>query len=377
MALVQKHYSEGDYFEENFLHNKELSEFCFLKPEILHSKLSLDYGDYQQTCGSHIVGHNKEKCFEDRMDEFLLERCNMALQTSSLPPLVLSDLYSPKNSPLISPAAHSKRLDPSFIVQSFVDPQLFSDKDIDQTSLVSHEMQLLSPPYSSIQYDKNFTTNLASRGSEKSDQNELALAADCCPQLHGNFKNSIHQLSSQIFSPPVSPRSTTPMSIGGHSQTMTCFNKPPFDQFMVNASFNGKEQGSVAFSNEMVDKLVTFGRFSARKTMVSLETISSFIQGPEKSDGKFVCLYNGCLKRFGRKYNIQSHIQTHLSDRPYSCPICHARFVRHHDLKRHVKIHGDQKPYVCPCGKSFVRTDALKRHRIRGICKGSICEKKI
>ncbi|KAK7206257.1 hypothetical protein BZA70DRAFT_276155 [Myxozyma melibiosi] len=94
-----------------------------------------------------------------------------------------------------------------------------------------------------------------------------------------------------------------------------------------------------------------------------------YITGPN-TDGKYTCNYNGCGKLFGKRYNIRTHIQTHLSDKPHSCSQCGARFVRQHDLRRHAKIHTDAKQYVCQCGKGFTRRDALTRHRLRQICVG-------
>ncbi|KAK4122018.1 hypothetical protein N657DRAFT_665248 [Parathielavia appendiculata] len=107
------------------------------------------------------------------------------------------------------------------------------------------------------------------------------------------------------------------------------------------------------------------------ETGVTLEDIAAFIQGPDPSDGKWRCLYEGCNKPFGRKENIKSHVQTHLNDRQYQCPTCKKCFVRQHDLKRHAKIHTGIKPYPCECGNSFARHDALTRHRQRGMCIGA------
>jgi len=104
---------------------------------------------------------------------------------------------------------------------------------------------------------------------------------------------------------------------------------------------------------------------------ITMEEIASFIDGPEPSDGKWVCLYEGCAKRFGRKENIKSHVQTHLGDRQFRCVVCKKCFVRQHDLKRHSKIHTGVKPYPCLCGNSFARHDALTRHRQRGMCIGA------
>lgn len=106
-------------------------------------------------------------------------------------------------------------------------------------------------------------------------------------------------------------------------------------------------------------------------TGVTIDDITAYIQGPDPSDGKWVCLYEECGKRFGRKENIKSHVQTHLNDRQYQCPSCQKCFVRQHDLKRHAKIHTGIKPYPCECGNSFARHDALTRHRQRGMCIGA------
>ncbi|KAG4304270.1 hypothetical protein PORY_002245 [Pneumocystis oryctolagi] len=351
-------------------------EFYFLKSDASNSKLSPNYTDYSNTyelqAYKYVDGNDKSKYFGEEIDDFLLNKCNITMEDPLLPSHVLTDMYSSKNSHLFPSNTQPEVLGTSIEMQNAIDPNLFSEKDAQKVSSVSDKMQLLSPPYSSVQYDENFARNFRRNGYKEQNQKDFQPLTDHCSQLRNDFRTSIHQLASQIFSPPTSPKSNTVMDFGDPSQGITYFEKSPFNQFLLTVPFNNKDQHNTTSSNGIVGKSTTFGRFSSRRTMVSLEAISSFIQGPEKSDGKFVCLYNGCLKRFGRKYNIQSHIQTHLSDRPYCCPVCRARFVRHHDLKRHVKIHGDQKPYCCPCGKSFVRADALKRHRVRGICKGSI-----
>ncbi|CCU74187.1 C2H2 type zinc finger containing protein [Blumeria hordei DH14] len=76
------------------------------------------------------------------------------------------------------------------------------------------------------------------------------------------------------------------------------------------------------------------------ETGVTIDDIASFISGPDPLDGgKWLCMYPECNKRFGRKENIKSHVQTHLGDRQFQCPYCQKCFVRQHDLKRHAKIH--------------------------------------
>ncbi|KAK6953530.1 hypothetical protein Daesc_005835 [Daldinia eschscholtzii] len=106
-------------------------------------------------------------------------------------------------------------------------------------------------------------------------------------------------------------------------------------------------------------------------TGITLEDIHQYIQGPDPRDNKWTCTFEDCNKKFGRKENIKSHVQTHLNDRQYKCPTCHKCFVRQHDLKRHAKIHTGIKPYPCECGNSFARHDALTRHKQRGMCIGA------
>ncbi|KAG0668480.1 Metallothionein expression activator [Maudiozyma exigua] len=92
----------------------------------------------------------------------------------------------------------------------------------------------------------------------------------------------------------------------------------------------------------------------------------------ELPDKLFQCLYPGCGKAFKRRYNVRSHIQTHLQDRPYECDFegCGKAFVRNHDLMRHKHTH-EKKPFICPCGKRFLKESAMMSHRSKMICSGS------
>ena len=106
-------------------------------------------------------------------------------------------------------------------------------------------------------------------------------------------------------------------------------------------------------------------------TGVSSEEVAALIEHDPNSN-TFTCLFEGCgRKGFQRRENVRSHVQTHLGDRQYKCMHCSKTFVRPHDLKRHAKIHSGVKPYSCACGQTFVRQDALTRHRQRGSCSGA------
>lgn len=111
---------------------------------------------------------------------------------------------------------------------------------------------------------------------------------------------------------------------------------------------------------------------SIEDTGISAEEVQQYISDQNPVDGKWTCLFDGCYKKFGRKENIKSHVQTHLGDRQFKCNHCGKCFVRQHDLKRHAKIHSGDKPHKCPCGNGFARQDALTRHRQRGVCDGAL-----
>lgn len=83
---------------------------------------------------------------------------------------------------------------------------------------------------------------------------------------------------------------------------------------------------------------------------------------------RYRCLLPECGRIFPRKTAIESHIQTHLEDKPFVCrepdwcaldldacftvtvltlDLSNAAFVRQHDLRRHERIHSGNKPFSC------------------------------
>lgn len=95
--------------------------------------------------------------------------------------------------------------------------------------------------------------------------------------------------------------------------------------------------------------------------------LDRYWEGPDENK-VFTCTYKNCGKKFTRRYNVRSHIQTHLSDRPFTCSYCPKSFVRQHDLNRHVKSHMVSKHCKCKCGKEFTRVEGYRKHLSLGIC---------
>lgn len=109
-------------------------------------------------------------------------------------------------------------------------------------------------------------------------------------------------------------------------------------------------------------------RKTVKKTsLLPAGELDRYWEGPDE-DMVFTCTYKNCGKKFTRRYNVRSHIQTHLSDRPFSCSYCPKSFVRQHDLNRHVKSHLVSKHCRCKCGREFTRVEGYKKHLTNGVC---------
>lgn len=189
-------------------------------------------------------------------------------------------------------------------------------------------------------------------------------------KMEGGFEGDF--LSADELSQHPTPE-TQQMGSFGHG----CDNQTEFES-LEDAVANHRQRKSMHRRTESVASIASAASIASiniedtkTETGVTSEEITQFIQSPDTSEGKWVCLFEDCGKEFGRKENIKSHVQTHLNDRQYQCPTCSKCFVRQHDLKRHAKIHTGIKPYPCECGNSFARHDALTRHRQRGMCIGA------
>ncbi|EDO14684.1 hypothetical protein Kpol_344p4 [Vanderwaltozyma polyspora DSM 70294] len=110
-------------------------------------------------------------------------------------------------------------------------------------------------------------------------------------------------------------------------------------------------------------------KITRKLTTLPRGTIDIYVK--ELSERAYECLYPNCHKIFKRRYNIRSHIQTHLKDRPYICDFqeCNKSFVRNHDLVRHKKSHSKRK-LICVCGKKFNKEETYLAHKSKKNCNG-------
>lgn len=199
--------------------------------------------------------------------------------------------------------------------------------------------------------------------------------------LQGVLQSSPVQMNQQMPSPASSPPCEQYAELAAMPSPGSC-GVSPQKAHASSQSSSGKHQKqmhsptpvarSIEQHAQTVNDLDLDARVKAsvKESSVSTDEIAKYIAGPDPKDNKWVCGFDNCNGRFGRKENIKSHIQTHLNDRQYVCDQCDRDFVRSHDLKRHLKTHSNNKPFICRCGAPFARQDALTRHRQRDMCVG-------
>lgn len=95
-------------------------------------------------------------------------------------------------------------------------------------------------------------------------------------------------------------------------------------------------------------------------------------ESSHKPIARYKCEWEGCERRFTRKFNRDNHMITHTGKRPFECEECGFKFTRQNDLNRHRALHTGERAYICAgylstgepwgCQKTFARRDALGRH---------------
>ncbi|KAJ5155606.1 hypothetical protein N7492_008409 [Penicillium capsulatum] len=288
--------------------------------------------------------------------------------------------YAQQNPPMISKeqvAAFTQSMQPVSVQHDDLSPKI--NPYLSYTSP-------LTPDATPMKSSFDFSTYSNDQTPTKSQSFSIPRTPATCEMqraqsLQGVLQSSPVQMNQQMPSPASSPcepyaelaAMPSPGSCGVSPQKAHMSSQPasgkrqkmmhspaPVDRSM-------EEQHAQTVNDLDLDARV---KASVKESSVSSDEIAKYIAGPDPKDNKWVCLFDNCHGRFGRKENIKSHIQTHLNDRQYVCDQCDRDFVRSHDLKRHLKTHSNNKPFICRCGAPFARQDALTRHRQRDMCVG-------
>ncbi|XP_002731377.1 uncharacterized protein LOC100369405 [Saccoglossus kowalevskii] len=114
------------------------------------------------------------------------------------------------------------------------------------------------------------------------------------------------------------------------------------------------------FSNDIEQTYNNQDDISERNT-----SLDSFIEeSQEIALGAMLLQCIHCNHTFDSKQQLDKHLVTKHSDRPYICHECGETFKKFANLKQHRNVHAGLKPFSCDvCGRKFARSSHLKGHR--------------
>ncbi|XP_035712330.1 zinc finger protein 333 isoform X2 [Folsomia candida] len=84
-----------------------------------------------------------------------------------------------------------------------------------------------------------------------------------------------------------------------------------------------------------------------------------------KDRPRFPCTFPGCEKSYLFKNDVSKHVRAEHAENPvrFPCSLCGKEFKSRGDLEHHIPTHTTEKPYNCATyGKGFVKKGKMKRH---------------
>lgn len=107
---------------------------------------------------------------------------------------------------------------------------------------------------------------------------------------------------------------------------------------------------------------------SYQKLKMREETEENSDMDRDLMEKKWVCDYDGCLRRYTTAGNLNTHQKTHKGEFSYVCDenSCHKGFLTSYALKIHRRVHTNERPYECElndCSKKFTTLYRLKAHK--------------
>ena len=288
------------------------------------SYMPLDYSPHQDRYASRSAPREYPDALSMNMNVFLPPPLVSSLSQASPEP------HSPLPQHNSSPLRRGARISPFVEKRTFYNPQFFSD---------DAECYYPQPP---SQFGSSPTRELPQSSPIRQMNRTIDNQAD---ETIIDANETILQLTPLKNQAPITPRTN------GIKLEWSPIISP-----------NGKTKDVRKAIQELSPR-----RTMKKTSLLPPGELDKYWEGPD-DDKNFTCVYQNCGKKFTRRYNVRSHIQTHLSDRPFTCLYCPKSFVRQHDLNRHVKSHMVSKHCRCKCGREFTRIEGYKKHLTNGVC---------
>ena len=113
--------------------------------------------------------------------------------------------------------------------------------------------------------------------------------------------------------------------------------------------------------------LLTEKKFSCQICHRSYSTKSNLNKHMKIHDESKAFKCDICLKLFVSKADLNAHYRTHTGERPFGCHICDKRFLQKSNLVRHQATHSEIRSFkcsICPEGRFFKTKNQLTNHMV-------------